>query len=55
MKNTDVNCGCVDCDKCVCVVSIVNNVLIAKICMLHQIVLIVPTVAIVNIVMDCMM
>ena len=36
-------------------VSIVSNVLIAKICMLHQIVLIVPTVAIVNIVMDCMM
>ena len=36
-------------------VSIVSNVLIAKICMLHQIVLIVLTAVIVNTVMGCMM
>lgn len=36
------------------VVSIVSNALIAKICMLHQTVLIVLTVAIVNTVMGCM-
>lgn len=35
--------------------SIVNNVLIAKICMLHQIVLIVPIVVTANTVMGCMM
>ena len=37
------------------VASIVSNVLTVKICMLHQTVLVVLTVAIVNTVMDCMM